>query len=330
MWMMNNAINTPMNSFSNSTNNSTFENVTSTKAKRGLQDYSNKTSPIQFGFNFYFNNVKSSPFTPMNSPKNQYLNKNNNIKSKIPINFIFKTTLEKSGYKLHPEQSIINTEYFNEYSYNNNNLNIGYNDDINYLNIPINGNYPLDNSSIINNIYPTITKVTNVKILSDNNNDNNNSNYLNDKNNLNNLLKIKKESINNALTDTVIEDSKNKEITNTESNKIIEKKEVKENLLNKKTKIVFECSESKINNGLLISKNFIKKKRFRKNNEQIALLSKFYNENKNWSKKEIKEMSKNIGLKENKIYKWLWDQKNKEYNKSTKFIINKNNNGIQK
>ena len=54
----------------------------------------------------------------------------------------------------------------------------------------------------------------------------------------------------------------------------------------------------------------------------VELLSKFYTENKNWSKKQIKEISQNIGLKENKIYKWLWDQKNKEY-KATKFVVNK-------
>lgn len=68
--------------------------------------------------------------------------------------------------------------------------------------------------------------------------------------------------------------------------------------------------------------NCLKKKRLRKNNEQLVLLSKFYMENKNWSKKQIKEISDNIGLKENKIYKWLWDQKNKEY-KVTKFVVNK-------
>ena len=72
----------------------------------------------------------------------------------------------------------------------------------------------------------------------------------------------------------------------------------------------------------MASKNFMKKKRLRKNNEQLELLSKFYTENKNWSKKQIKEISENIGLKENKIYKWLWDQKNKEY-KITKFVVNK-------
>ena len=60
----------------------------------------------------------------------------------------------------------------------------------------------------------------------------------------------------------------------------------------------------------------------RKNGEQLELLSKFYNENKNWTKEQIKKISETIGLKENKIYKWLWDQKNKEY-KSTKFVVNK-------
>ena len=38
----------------------------------------------------------------------------------------------------------------------------------------------------------------------------------------------------------------------------------------------------------------------------------------------IKEISQRTGLKENKVYKWLWDQRNKEY-KQTKFIINKKN-----
>ena len=73
---------------------------------------------------------------------------------------------------------------------------------------------------------------------------------------------------------------------------------------------------------ILILKICLKKKRLRKNNQQLGLLSKFYNENKNWTKGQIKEISEIIGLKENKIYKWLWDQKNKEY-KATKFVVNK-------
>ena len=64
------------------------------------------------------------------------------------------------------------------------------------------------------------------------------------------------------------------------------------------------------------------KDRYRKNREQLGLLSKYYKENKNWSKNKIKEISEIVGLKENKIYKWLWDQKNKEF-KGTKFVVNK-------
>ena len=54
------------------------------------------------------------------------------------------------------------------------------------------------------------------------------------------------------------------------------------------------------------------------------MLSNFFNEHKHWSKNQIKEISQRTGLKENKVYKWLWDQRNKEY-KQTKFIINKKN-----
>ena len=67
----------------------------------------------------------------------------------------------------------------------------------------------------------------------------------------------------------------------------------------------------------------LKKKRFRKNEDQLKKLIKFYQENKEWSKGEIKRISEDTGLKENKVYKWLWDQRNKEF-KNTKFVINKN------
>ena len=100
-----------------------------------------------------------------------------------------------------------------------------------------------------------------------------------------------------------------------------EKKE-EENILNinSNKKVIFECSET---NGININnKKLLKKKRLRKNNEQLELLTKFYTENKNWSKKQIKEISEIVGLKENKIYKWLWDKKNKEY-MATKFVVKK-------
>ena len=92
----------------------------------------------------------------------------------------------------------------------------------------------------------------------------------------------------------------------------------------KKSKKIFECSGS---TGATNSsnKNSFKKRRFRKNNDQLLLLKKFYEENKTWTKNQIKEISQRINLKENKVYKWLWDQRNKEI-KATKFVIKKGNN----
>ena len=303
MRTINHKLNPKVNPYINFINNSSYENTNSTNPKKPI-------TPIQFGFNFYFNNIRpSSPFTPINSSKIQnsikFIN-NNNINQKIPIYVLFQSSLEKSGYKISTEQySECINESFNDISNNNN-----YIEDLNYYNYPVDANYPINNSKIINNIYPSITKVTNVKILSDNNNNNN----LNNSSNLyfekiNDIkLESKKETINKSILNVNIKESEPK------------KEE------SKKSKIIFECSESNDigGNKNFMSKIFTKKKRFRKNLDQINYLSKFYMEHKIWSKNEIKEMSKNIGLKENKIYKWLWDQKNKDYNKNTKFIINKN------
>lgn len=94
-------------------------------------------------------------------------------------------------------------------------------------------------------------------------------------------------------------------------------------LTSEKKKILFECSGSDAATASSC-KSHLKKKRFRKNNDQLIHLSSFYSENKNkeWSKKQIKEISEKIGLGGDKIYKWLWDQKNKEF-KANKFIVNK-------
>ena len=188
--------------------------------------------------------------------------------------------------------------------------------------------FPINNNNnIINNIYPTFTKVTNVQILSDN--DDTNKIFSNKNSNVSNNLEStndvdnKKENINDNISfdqKSNIEQKKDIKKNNNNVNIIINENEVNEN---KKQKILFECLESNGSDSSLPSKKLLKKKRLRKNNEQLELLSKFYNENKNWSKEQIKEVSERIGLKENKIYKWLWDQKNKEY-KITKFVVNKN------
>ena len=90
-----------------------------------------------------------------------------------------------------------------------------------------------------------------------------------------------------------------------------------------KRKKIFECLDS--TNITDISTSRKKKKRFRKNSEQLKYLLLFYNKNKHWNKKEIKKLSEEIGLKENKVYKWLWDQRNKEL-KTAKFVVTNNSN----
>ena len=260
-------------------------------------------TPVQFGVNVYFGHHKYfSPPVPLPDP---YLQNN---QENIPICILFKNSLAKSGYKLTPEQSVLYKDTYKKHS----SINSFY-DNFNFC--PIN-----NNNNIINNIYPTFTKVTNVQILSDNESakvnekeidtKKENINSINKLNtnrqiNLKNFGKLKREE--NAKISIIINDN-----NNTDNNK--------NNNSNKK--VIFECSETNGGMNVINSKNLLKKKRLRKNNQQLGLLSKFYTENKNWTKKQIKEISESIGLKENKIYKWLWDQKNKEY-KATKFVVNK-------
>ena len=92
----------------------------------------------------------------------------------------------------------------------------------------------------------------------------------------------------------------------------------------KKSKKIFECSGSSAATNYS-NKIIYKKRRFRKNNDQLSLLKQFYEENKTWSKSQIKELSQKLSLKENKVYKWLWDQRNKEI-KANKFVIKKEDN----
>ena len=296
-------------------------NANSIKQINNFKDGQIHNPPFHFDVNLYFGNPKSS-FTPIHPTDNYcYSHQNdNNIQNK-PICLLFKTSLEKSGYKLTPEQTVQYKDIYKKY----NSINSFY-DDYNCYYFPMR-EFPINNNNnIINNIYPTFTKVTNVQILSDN--DNTNQTFSNKNSNASNNLEStndvdnKKENINDNISiDRKSNIEQKKDIKkNNNVNIIINENEVNEN---KKQKILFECLESNGSDSPLPSKKLLKKKRLRKNNEQLELLSKFYSENKNWSKEQIKEISERIGLKENKIYKWLWDQKNKEY-KITKFVVNKN------
>ena len=249
--------------------------------------------PIKFGLNFYLAQPKTNFYQPIMYPykaQPQEFYYHNYNPETLSINELFKNSLAKSGYQLTQEQSVKYKDIYNRPNIMNNNNNNIY-DNFNYC--PIN-----NNNNIINNIYPTFTKVTNVHILSDNDKINENK------------KEIKKENIN------LNNNNSNKEI------KIKKEETINSNNNNNSNnkKVLFECSET---NGIDIkSKNFLRKKRVRKNSQQLGLLSQFYSENKNWSKKQIREISEKTGLKENKIYKWLWDQKNKEF-KATKFVVNK-------
>ena len=306
---------------------------------------SNDTPPLQFDFNFYFGNLWSSGHIPqhidtsMNNSVSQ-LNREANM-------LLFKSSMEKSGYKLTPMSEIknINNSNLIEYGLNNNypnGLNNIYENDLNQNEFTKKNLAELFNNAKNDEFLPS-NKKSNSNIDNGNNtnfnNFNNNIYYPNTSNNFS-IIPNNKNSLlsnNNILYDNWDNDNNkenNKEnsnpniINNNEKNKptnfIINEKadEMFNSPINKKPKKIFECSGSSITTNS--SKSSSRKRRFRKNNEQLLLLSQFFNEHKHWSKNQIKEISNRTGLKENKVYKWLWDQRNKEY-KATKFIINKKN-----
>ena len=53
------------------------------------------------------------------------------------------------------------------------------------------------------------------------------------------------------------------------------------------------------------------KKRARKTGDQIKQLKEIYKICTEWNKKKINEVSAEIGLSVNQVYKWIWDQKRK-------------------
>ena len=300
---------------------------------------SSDTPPLQFDFNFYFGNLWSSGHIPaqhvevaMNNSVNQQNRETNML--------LFKSSMEKSGYKLTPMSEVKNINNNNLVEYGmNNNLNNIYENDLN------------QNEFTKKNLTELFNNAKNDEFLRSNkkyganldnnlsvNNYNNNIYYPNTGNNFriipnnnsNNINLVSNNIINNIPYDDwendINKENKNPNNQNKEPNKnSINKEKIEEMFdspINKKPKKIFECSGSSITTNS--SKSSARKRRFRKNNEQLFLLSQFFNEHKHWSKNQIKEISIRTGLKENKVYKWLWDQRNKEY-KNTKFIINKKN-----
>ena len=366
---MNNINNKPIQIDQNKNNITDPVPIYQTPIKQSLNVQGNNDTPLQFDFNFYFGNLWSSGHIPgqnIEIPINNSVTQHNRETNML----LFKSSLEKSGYKYTPVSEMKNNNMI-DYGINNN-LNNIYENEMNQNEFTKKNLTELFNNAK-NDEFLQSNKKGN--IIQNNLIDNNNIYYYNNINNLGNNINIHNNNINpnigfnninynnNVQNNMDYEDNeenkenKNKNIPYNEQNNInrnyenkivlnnntnfinnnlnnTNEKNDKNNLnekgeeiifsspINKKPKKIFECSGSTLATNS--SKSSARKKRFRKNNEQLVMLSQFFNEHKHWSKNQIKEISQRTGLKENKVYKWLWDQRNKEY-KATKFIINKKN-----
>ena len=120
MWTMSNRPAPPLNTNFNTINNSPFtkmkkinQNINKInvicegnpiKQIKTLHDNQINNSPFQFDVNLYFGNPKSS-FIPRH-PMDNFYSHHNDVHQNMPICLLFKASLEKSGYKLTPEQTV--------------------------------------------------------------------------------------------------------------------------------------------------------------------------------------------------------------------------------
>ena len=270
----------------------------------------NNSSPYQFDLNLYFGNIFSSGHLPV-----QRLLSSAQPNRESSSFFINKTSFDKSLFKNSSDSSLnnnnLNININNNNSYNNNNnfdkekIILKFNDNIN--------NNIFKNNNVNNNNKNEFTKRNLFEIFNNiGMNDEGQQFFVDNNNNNKNLKENNNKFINISNNINNINNNNNKNYTYTPKK-------------NSKPKKIFECSASTLATDKTISNK--KKRRFRKNIDQIKLLSVFYKENKHWNKNQIKKISEKIGLKENKVYKWLWDQRNKEM-KNAKFVITNNNNNI--
>jgi len=270
----------------------------------------NNSSPYQFDLNLYFGNIFSSGHLPV-----QRLLSSAQPNRESSSFFINKTSFDKSLFKNSSDSSLnnnnLNININNNNSCNNNNnfdkekIILKFNDNIN--------NNIFKNNNVNNNNKNEFTKRNLFEIFNNiGMNDEGQQFFVDNNNNNKNLKENNNKFINISNNINNINNNNNKNYTYTPKK-------------NSKPKKIFECSASTLATDKTISNK--KKRRFRKNIDQIKLLSVFYKENKHWNKNQIKKISEKIGLKENKVYKWLWDQRNKEM-KNAKFVITNNNNNI--
>ena len=280
----------------------------------------NNTTPFHFDFNQHFGNLWSAGQIPNNQLWNQNINFSPS-QLKKSLEKSYKLTPISLSAKLKNISSQNNSDSDNSKSNSgsnnlNNNLILNINNDGKENGIKLNENLdyinPLNNNNndfSKKNLYELFNSAKNEHFLSDmkkRNNNNNNTNFINNNNIFSGNNKnevIKKKNINLQISPQFMFSSPR-------------------NI--KKSKKIFECSGSSVATNYS-NKIIYKKRRFRKNNDQLSLLKQFYEENKTWSKSQIKELSQKLSLKENKVYKWLWDQRNKEI-KANKFVIKKEDN----
>lgn len=203
----------------------------------------------------------------------------------------------ENNYNISPDSKIKeNINNNNIYNLNNNNIILNQNNNINKL-YEINNIYNFTNITDINelnkkNINENFKIVKNDKCFHDENNRKNDM----DKND---NLQISRQFIYYCPSSTAMNNDTSKRINDS-------------------------SGVPSIPTNNTIHKTINKIKKYRKNSGQIYFLKKFYDEHKHWSRKQIKEISQKIGLKESKVYKWLWDKRNKDIKAKT-FIVKKDN-----
>ena len=277
-------------------------------------------TPFRFDFNHCFGNLWSSGKIPNSQLLQQQMFLSPTQLNKDNLNFYKKKN--KKSYRLTPISQIKDSNSHNNSASNSNN-NIVILNSSNKINEPYEiNNCDYNNSSNINNNTNVSVNESTKKNLNEIFN-----NVKNDKS----LYEENKRKINNNTNNNNINqyrgfgNHRNRNYNLQISRQFI----FSSPCISNKPKKIFECSGGSTLPTNSSNRGYNKNRRFRKNNDQIALLKKFYNEHKHWSKNQIKEISQKIGLKENKVYKWLWDQRNKEI-KATKFVVKKDNNSNNK
>jgi hypothetical protein len=273
----------------NSNNNIINTNDNNSNSNSNFMDSSS------IGSNLHLHENNNLYFDMNNHNNNNYKNgrklnkkiKENSLCNKINIDFKDSDSLNS--------KSISKKGSFNFDGINNNSINLN--------------KYPSSNFNINNNNNPQINSnnlqspvIIKNKIIIDNKND---SNFTIDKNKIN--MNTNNHMNNNNNNNSILKDWLSLTPMRTSSGK----------------KRIFQCTWENDSTMFNTSQKKMKiKKRLRKTTLQIEYLEECF-KNKNWMKEKevINEASTYTNLPVNKVYKWLWDQKNKEIIEKNKHCI---------